>query len=201
MIAPLTVIAGPMFAGKTSMLCDAITRAVALGQTTIVIKPAMDTRFGETSIVTHDGVSRPATPVRSEKDLFQLVASAVTRVNRPVHLFVDEMQFFEAPHYEGTFHLSIHTLLVAGHRVTAGGLDLDWRGLPFDVSARLLAMADRVEKLAARCAVSGEVASKTFRRNGGGDRIVLGAGDVYEPRANAHWAGAERSAHAVQAAG
>jgi thymidine kinase len=102
-------------------------------------------------------------------------------------VFADEIQFMEAPHFDGSFHLLVHALLQDGHAVTCAGLDLDWRGLPFDVTARLLAMADHVEKLKARCNASGQPASKTFRKSAEGPRIVLGAGDVYEARANRHW--------------
>ena len=75
-----------------------------------------------------------------------------------IHLFVDEVQFLDKPYFAGDFHLVVHSLLQAGHTVTCGGLDLDWRGLPFEVTARLLAMADHVTKLTARCNVTGQPA-------------------------------------------
>jgi thymidine kinase len=65
--------------------------------------------------------------------------------------------------------------------------------MPFDVSARLLAMADRVEKLTARCAVTGLPAQKSYKKVADGARVTLGAADTYEPRANAVWEGVERT--------
>jgi thymidine kinase len=194
MIATLTVVAGPMFAGKTSALISRIVAALDANETPVVIvKPAMDTRYGEAAIVTHDGVAHPL-PIASEHDLFAAVAEASARVQGPVHVFVDEMQFLETPHFHGSFHEAVHALLVAGHRVTCGGLDCDWRGMPFDVSARLLAMADHVEKLTARCAVTGLPAQKTYKKSADATRIALGAADTYEPRSNGAWEGVERSA-------
>ncbi|MGL4440690.1 MAG: thymidine kinase [Bosea sp. (in: a-proteobacteria)] len=194
MIATLTVVAGPMFAGKTSALINRILAALDDHQMPVVIvKPTMDTRFGEAAIVTHDGVAHPALPISCEHDLFAAVAEASARVQGPVHVFVDEMQFLEAPHFHGSFHEAVHVLLVAGHNVTCGGLDCDWRGMPFDVSARLLAMADHVEKLTARCAVTGLAAQKTYKKSADATRIALGAADTYEPRSNAAWEGIERS--------
>lgn len=194
MIATLTVIAGPMFAGKTSALIRHVRQALEEGSRPVVIlKPAMDVRYGEAAIVTHDGVAHPALPVAGERELFAAVAEAAARGEGPVHVFVDEVQFLEAPHFAGSFHESVHALLVAGHDVTCGGLDCDWRGMPFDVSARLLAMADRIEKLTARCNVTGLPAAKTYKKTADAARIALGAGDTYEPRANCAWEGVERT--------
>lgn len=198
MIATLTVVAGPMFAGKTSALIRQIVAALGANDVPVVIvKPAMDTRYGDAAIMTHDGIAHPALPISSEHDLFAAVAEASARVQGPVHVFVDEMQFLEAPHFQGSFHEAVHALLVAGHNVTCGGLDCDWRGMPFDVSARLLAMADHVEKLTARCAVTGLAAQKTYKKSADATRIALGAADTYEPRSNTAWEGVERSAPIV----
>ena len=193
MIATLTVVAGPMFAGKTSALIRRIALSLDEGlRPVVIVKPAMDNRFADGAIMTHDGVAHPALPIASEHDLFAAVAEAAARVDGPVHVFVDEMQFLETPHFHGAFHECVHTLLVAGHDVTCGGLDCDWRGMPFDVSARLLAMADHVEKLTAQCVVSGLPAQKTYKKSPDATRIALGAADTYEPRSNMAWEGVER---------
>lgn len=194
MIATLTVITGPMFAGKTSALIRRIVRAIEEdGKPVVIVKPAMDNRFADTTIVSHDGVAHPALPIADEHGLFAAVGEASARAGSAVHVFVDEVQFLEAPHFAGSFHEAVHALLVAGHDVTCGGLDCDWRGMPFDVSARLLAMADHVEKLTARCAVTGLPAQKSYKKSADSARIALGAGDTYEPRCNAAWEGIERA--------
>jgi thymidine kinase len=192
MIASLTVFAGPMFAGKTTALIAA-ARAAADGDgaALVVVKPAMDNRYAETAIVTHDGVSHLAVPVSRPEDVFAAVATAAGR--GPVSVFVDEAQFLEAPHFDGEFHAVVHALLMAGVPVTCAGLDCDWRGLPFDVTARLLAMADHVRKLTARCAVTGLPAQKTYKKLADGARVALGAADTYEPRSNLAWEGEERA--------
>jgi thymidine kinase len=189
MIAPLSVYSGPMFAGKTTSLIAAVN-AVSAGAPVVIVKPAMDNRYADTAIVTHDGVSHLAVPVSRPEDIFAAVAAAGG--DAPAHVFADEVQFMERPHFDGDFHVVIHTLLLAGHPVTCGGLDCDWRGLPFDVTARLLAMADQVTKLTARCAVTGLPAQKTYKKIVDGARVALGAADTYEPRSNAAWEGVER---------
>jgi thymidine kinase len=193
MIATLSVFSGPMFAGKTSALIRAINAAVdAENLPVVIIKPAMDNRFADAAIVTHDGLAHVAVPVSSAKEVFAAVATASFAAERPVHLFVDEVQFLDKPYFEDDFHIIVHSLLQAGHTVTCGGLDLDWQGLPFDVTARLLAMADHVTKLTARCAVTGQPAQKTYKRVVDGARVALGAAETYEPRSNAEWQGADR---------
>jgi thymidine kinase len=201
MISALNVFSGPMFAGKTTSLIAAVNAAVEdEGASVVIVKPAMDNRYAENAIVTHDGVAHLAVPVTSPDDVFAAVAAAVGDRARPLHVFADEVQFMERPHFDGDFHLVVHALLMAGHRVTCGGLDCDWRGMPFDVTARLLAMADHVTKLTARCAVSGLPAQKTYKKVADDARVALGAADTYEPRSNAAWEGAERRPAAAASA-
>jgi thymidine kinase len=198
MIAQLTVYSGPMFAGKTTSLIDSVNAAVRdEGASVVIIKPAMDNRFADSAIVTHDGVSHLAVPVAAAGDVFAAVAAAAGGEASLVHVFADEVQFMERPHFDGDFHLVVHSLLMNGHKVTCGGLDCDWRGMPFDVTARLLAMADHVTKLTARCAVSGKPAQKTYKKVADGARVALGAADTYEPRSNAAWEGADRGSGAL----
>ena len=186
MYADLTVITGPMFAGKTTALIRAI-ELVAGSDPILIVKPRMDDRYADDAIVSHDGQSWAACSVASLAEFVDAVARASGASGRAVHVFVDEIQFFHAPHFDAPLHPAVQGLLAEGHTVTCAGLDLDWRGLPFDVTARLLAMADHVTKLKARCAVTGLPASKSFKKAGGEAVVELGSGDLYEPRANAHF--------------
>jgi thymidine kinase len=193
LISTLTVFSGPMFAGKTTSLINAINAAVeADDHVVVIIKPAMDNRYAEKSIVTHDGVSHVALPVSSAKDVITALGEASARTGKPAHLFADEVQFLDGPYFNGDFHLLVHAFLQAGHRVTCCGLDMDWRGLPFDVTARLLAMADHVTKLTARCAVTGLPAQKTYKMVVDDAVVAVGAGETYQARSNAAWEGADR---------
>ncbi len=192
MIATLSVFSGPMFAGKTTALIGAVNTVVTgCDCPVVIVKPAMDNRYADNAIVTHDGVAHVAVPVASAHDVFAAVSTA-SHGGAPVHLFADEVQFMDKPYFDGDFHIVVHSLLQTGHAVTCGGLDLDWRGLPFDVTARLLAMADHVTKLTARCAVTGDRAQKTYKRVVDDASVALGAAETYEPRSNAAWEGAER---------
>jgi len=67
--APLAVICGPMFAGKTTELLRRVARARAEGRRVLVVKPARAHRYGSDAVVSHAGVRMPARPVAALDDL------------------------------------------------------------------------------------------------------------------------------------
>ena len=95
---------------------------------------------------------------------------------------LDEMQFFDISCVDW-----VKRHLEAGVDVIAGGLDMDWQGHPFAVSASLIAMADEVVKKTANCNICGKPATKTFKLSQDGGAVELGAFDKYAARCNSHW--------------
>jgi thymidine kinase len=79
-------------------------------------------------------------------------------------------------------------LALKGIRVILGGLDTDFRGEPFPITASLMTIAEDVLKLTAICVVCGAPATKTQRIINGkpahySDPIIkVGAAEAYEPR-------------------
>ena len=60
----LTVICGPMYGGKTTELLKRVLWAKnGQGKKVLVLKPAMDTRYSSSRIVSHDGLSVECLPV------------------------------------------------------------------------------------------------------------------------------------------
>lgn len=175
--ARLEVIIGPMFAGKTSELVKRILWQGYKNRQLIVFKPAFDSRFADSEIVTHTHIRQPALSVPSAAELLKWA-----RAEKPDHIFIDEIQFFD----DGLLDV-VRQLLAEGIDVTAGGLDMDFEGRPFLNSAMLMAAADEVVKLKAYCTLCGRDAAKSFKKSGSRDRVELGAADKYEPRCNEHW--------------
>lgn len=173
----LRVISGPMFSGKTTRL---IQHATSFNGPMVVLKSAFDDRYSATELVSHNGIRIPALPICSPTDVCYTAANVGM-------IFVDEVQFLTPPHFEGDFPALVRVWLRAGIDVTCSGLDLDFEAMPFAVTAYLLAMADDVEKCKARCALSGEPASKTVRLRDATPRFAVGGPGQYEPRANRHW--------------
>lgn len=164
----LTVIAGPMFAGKTSTLIDR--------PGSIVFKPTIDTRDGLDVIRTHDGRERLAVPVAYAADLDRMVPMTVHTV------CLDEAQFFGPEVLP-----AIERMQREGLQVIAVGLDLDSEGRPFGIMPALLSMATEVIKARAVCAVCQDPATRTYRKTAVGEQVLIGGSETYEPRCLECW--------------
>ena len=171
----IEVICGPMFSGKTNELIRRITRVSLSGQHTLVVKPEIDTRSDKQVIVSHDQARVDAISLKHSRmilekaEAYQVVA-------------IDEAQFFDA-----SLPTVADRLADQGKRVLISGLDMDYKGLPFEPMPRLMAGAEIVDKLSAICQVCGSTAPYTFRLAASQARVVIGAGESYEPRCRTHF--------------
>ncbi len=187
----LEVIVGPMFSGKSEELIRRVTRAVIARQSVAVFKPAIDDRYHQTQVASHNGRSIEAHAVQSSEDIRNLVYGNTpllpSETALPDVIAIDEAQFFDA----GLVPL-VNELADQGVRVILAGLDQDFRGEPFSFIPEVLARAEVVDKLTAICVVCGGPATRTQRLIGGkparyDDPIVLvGASESYEARCRAH---------------
>jgi len=72
--------------------------------------------------------------------------------------------------------------------VTAAGLDQDFRGRPFENTALLLSLAEKVIKLTSICLICRQKANMTQRLINGQPALItdpiilLGGGEIYEAR-------------------
>ena len=177
----IEVICGSMFSGKTEELIRRLRRAQIARQKVQVFKPAIDVRYAEEAIASHNGLQLQAIPVSDCADLRSRIDPQVDVVA------IDEVQFFEAAIVD-----LCQELADSGKRVICAGLDMDFRGEPFGPMPQLLAVAEMVDKLRAICVVCGQAASRTQRLIDGApafydDPIVLvGASEVYEARCRRH---------------
>lgn len=177
----LTVFAGPMFADKTNSLVKEILFRTYFGDQaqTAVFKPGFDERYASESIVSHDGLTVTARIARNAKD----ISSFGLR-----WAFFDEVQFFAEPYFEGDLITAVRDLRSAGVDVVCAGLDMDYLGRAFEVTAFLMAEASRVEKLRALCSVCGAPATHTARcKTEHHRRFELGSNETYSPMCASHW--------------
>src|SRR3954466_3471261 len=84
----IEVICGSMFSGKTEELIRRLRRAEFAKQKVEIFKPAVDTRYDITDVVSHDSTSIRSTPVPNSSNLL-LLASHIQVVG------IDEAQFFD----------------------------------------------------------------------------------------------------------
>ena len=177
----LEVICGSMFSGKSEELIRRVRRATYANQKIQVFKPAIDNRYDDVAVVSHNGTSIMATPVSSSAEILDNLESNVEIVG------IDEAQFFD----EDIIHVA-EELADRGIRVIAAGLDRDFRGEPFGPMPELMALAESATKLNAICPICGSPASRTQRLINGqpasyNDPIIMvGASESYEPRCRHH---------------
>lgn len=173
----LEVVCGSMFSGKSEELIRRVKRAELAKQNILVFKHSLDDRSLIEYVVSHNGSKLKAIPVDTPQTILELVSDEVTVVG------IDEVQFFD-----NDIIAVICTLIDAGKRVIAAGLDLDFRSVPFGPIPALLAIADDVTKLKAICMVCRKDAHYSQRLVNGkpakfDDPIVLvGAQECYQAR-------------------
>jgi len=166
----IEVICGSMFSGKTEELIRRLKRVKIANLKAEIFKPAIDTRYDEIKIVSHDTNFVHSTPVDSSQNIL-LLAQDVDVVG------IDEAQFFDAE-----IANVCEALALRGIRVIVAGLDMDYQGKPFGQMPNLLAKADYITKLHAICVKCGNIANISYRKTATEGQILLGEKDVYEPR-------------------
>lgn len=163
------VIAGSMFSGKTEELIRRLRRAKFAGLRVEIFKPAVDVRYSETNVVSHNENSIMSTPVQNASSIL-LLTSGVEVVG------IDEAQFFDDSLIEVCTKLAD-----AGTRVIVAGLDMDFSGRPFGPMPALMAVAEYISKVHAICVRCGNLANYSHRKTKSEKVVVLGEKDIYEP--------------------
>ncbi|MCC9022627.1 thymidine kinase [Bacillus nakamurai] len=177
----LELICGSMFSGKSEELIRRVKRATYAKQEVKVFKPAIDNRYSEEAVVSHNGTSMTSHVISSSAEIWDHISESTDVIA------VDEVQFFDE-----SIIADLSLLADKGYRVIAAGLDMDFRGEPFGVVPNLMAMAELVTKLQAVCSVCGSPASRTQRLIDGqpasyDDPVILvGASESYEARCRHH---------------
>lgn len=158
-----------MFSGKTEELIRRMKRAKFARQRVEIFKPAIDTRYSEEDVVSHDSHSIASTPIDSSASIL-LFTSEIDVVG------IDEAQFFD----DGLIDVC-RQLANNGIRVIIAGLDMDFKGNPFGPMPQLCAIADEVSKVHAICVKCGDLASFSHRTVKNDKQVLLGETAEYEP--------------------
>ena len=165
----IEVVCGSMFSGKTEELIRRMRRAQFAKQRVEIFKPAIDVRYSEEDVVSHDQKHIQSTPIDSSASIL-LLANDIDVVG------IDEAQFFD----EGIVDVC-NQLANRGVRVIVAGLDMDFKGVPFGPMPALCAIADDVTKVHAICVKCGSLAYVSHRKVQNDKRVLLGETQEYEP--------------------
>lgn len=165
----IEVVCGSMFSGKTEELIRRLKRAKIARQRVMIFKPAMDTRYSDVDVVSHDHNSIGSTPVKDSQAILKQGAGYDV-------IGIDEAQFLDAGIVDVCNRLAYN-----GIRVIVAGLDMDFLGKPFGPMPDLCAVADEVTKVHAICVKCGSLAYASHRLVRNSAQVMLGEKEEYEP--------------------
>lgn len=169
----IEVICGSMFSGKTEELIRRLKRAQFAKQKVEIFKPAIDTRYHQDMVVSHDENQIRSTPVPAAENI-RLLAQGCEVVG------IDEAQFFDDEIVNVCNELANN-----GIRVIVAGLDMDFKGNPFGPMPNLMATAEYVTKVHAVCTRTGNLANYSYRKAKTDKLVFLGEVEEYEPLSRA----------------
>jgi len=165
----IEVIVGSMFSGKTEELIRRLRRAEIAKQRVEIFKPAIDTRYSTTEVVSHDENAIRSSAIDNSSTILLLSGNIDV-------IGIDEAQFFDENLVE-----VCNKLADMGIRVIVAGLDMDFRGAPFGPMPGLMACAEFVTKVHAVCMRCGQIAHFSHRLSEGEKLVMLGEKESYEP--------------------
>jgi len=169
----IEVICGSMFSGKTEELIRRLKRAQFAKQKVEIFKPAVDTRYDDEMVVSHNKNEIRSTPVPVAENI-RILAQGCDVVG------IDEAQFFDEE-----IVAVCNDLANSGIRVIVAGLDMDFKGNPFGPMPALMATAEYVTKVHAVCTRTGNLANYSFRKSDDKRLVMLGETEEYEPLSRA----------------
>jgi len=166
----IEVICGSMFSGKTEELIRRLRRAEIAGQSLKIFKPAIDNRYSNTKVVSHDSKEIHSIVVSGAGEILNYIEDSTEVVG------IDEAQFFDDKIIDVA-----NKLANMGIRVIIAGLDMDYTGKPFGPMPQLMAIAEFVSKVHAICTRCGNLANYSYRKTASDDLVLLGTKNEYEP--------------------
>src|ERR1019366_1516490 len=136
-----------------------------------VFNSSLDVRYSRDHIVSHDKNKIPSKAVPHARDILKFVGPDISVIG------IDEVQFFDPEVIP-----VCEELARAGKRVIVAGLDQDYKGQAFEITAKLLALSEFVTKNLAIGVACGTPANKSQRLSHSRKRIDVGASAKYAPR-------------------
>lgn len=151
----------------------------------ILLTSAVDDRAGVGVIASRIGLSRPAHPIASDTNLFDLISE---QNEKAACVLIDEAQFLERHHV-----LECARVVDELHiPVIAFGLKNDFRNELFEGSKYLLLYANKIEEMKTICWFCAKKAIMNLRVHDGepvytGDQIQIGGNESYYPVCRHHY--------------
>lgn len=173
---------GAMGASKTMNMLAVAHNYESQGKKVLVLKPAIDTRFGSLDIKSRAGLERKADfLIHTHADILKLSLNGVACI------VLDECQFVEASVIDALRKIATEQVPVICY-----GLRTDFMTHFFPGSKRLMEVADTIEEIKTTCVLCNRKAIFNLRHKNGekvaaGSQIELGVEDKYAPVCHQHY--------------
>src|SRR5258706_1686891 len=158
-----------MNAGKTTTLLQSAYNYHERGMRTLILVPAIDTRFGEGVVASRIGLSANGRRISRDADLLAIVSRDIAVRGRLDCVLVDEAQFLT----KGQVWQLSDVVDKLDVPVLAYGLRTDFRGELFEGSQYLLAWADSLSEIKTICH-TGKKATMVVRVDEHGRAVMEG---------------------------
>lgn len=175
-----------MNAGKTTQLLQVKFNYEERGQKVLLIKPAIDNRYGAEKIISRIGLESPAIVINQDTSIIELIKQKLQK--EPINcLIIDEAQFLTRDQAMQLCNIVDDYNIP----VIAYGLRSDFKGNLFPGSETLLAMADSIEELKTICWCGKKAIMNTRLLDGKavyeGEQIQIGGNESYISLCRKHW--------------
>lgn len=171
MISTVETIVGCMYSGKSEELIRKLKREKIAKKCVVAFKPVIDNRYDKEKIATHNNQTFDSIPIKTPTEIFKYITVYTDTVG------IEEVQFFNNEIVE-----VIERLRNKGIKVICAGLDMDWKGVPFENTIQLMGVSDNVNKLKAICVKCGKEATMSFKLKHDNQRVEVGSDGIYEAR-------------------
>lgn len=172
----ITLICGPMFSGKSSMLISHERKLHFANKNYVTINHSFDNRYSDDcKITTHDKIHSQCKK--------HITASSIEELEKYSELFesidaiiIDEVQFFN------DISIFVGKWASKGKTVVCAGLNGDYKMNPFPSMVNLFSIADKITHSCAICVKCGADAPFTARIIKNDSVNLVGGSETYEPR-------------------
>lgn len=144
----LELIAGPMYAGKTSKLLELHKQFTFCAIPTLVINFAEDVRYSDTCLSTHDQLMIPCERAHCLEDISPIYQTPSERFDTARVILINEGQFFPDIVAWVRWAVDVHHKIIY-----VCGLDGDFRRQNFGDWLNLIPFCDSVVKLHSLCSM------------------------------------------------
>jgi thymidine kinase len=171
------IFTGPMFSSKTSRLLMELEKCKYQKKNVIAFKPFIDTRYNETQITTHVGLTHDAVCVNDGADILKFISDSEMKYDV---IAVDEAFMIKGVAEALTF------LYRNGFSVYVSSLELASNCTVFREVEKMLPWATKIEKRVSVCTVCGSDAYYTYKKAFSDEILEIGGDELYEPRCWLH---------------